>query len=90
MFDAPQAECQYDLPADQRGAAPLIGACQPDRCRNSVIIRRHAPIWIAEEDDLTARAQDPALSPPGREAVLIRLADVQGITRTLRQEGVTP
>ncbi|MEU3340608.1 hypothetical protein [Streptomyces sp. NPDC006668] len=89
MFDAPQAECQNELPADQRGTAPLIGACQPDRCRNSVITRRHAPIWIAEEDDLTARAQDPTLSPPGREAVLIRLTDVQRITRALRQEGVT-
>ncbi|MFE0515503.1 hypothetical protein [Streptomyces sp. NPDC058964] len=76
MFDASQAECHNELPADQRGTAPLIGACQPDRCRNSVITRRHAPIWIAEEEDLTVRAQDPALSPPGREAVLIRLADV--------------
>ncbi|MGW0771820.1 hypothetical protein [Streptomyces sp. NPDC002676] len=37
MFDAPQAECQNELPADQRGRASLIGACQPDRCRNSVI-----------------------------------------------------
>jgi hypothetical protein len=26
MFDAPQAECQDELPEDQRGLAPLIGA----------------------------------------------------------------
>ncbi|MFJ5779830.1 hypothetical protein [Streptomyces sp. NPDC093094] len=90
MFDAPQAECQTQLPADQRGTAPLIGACQPDRCRNSAITRRHAPIWIAEEDDLTTRAKDPSLSTPGREAVLVRLADVQRITRALQHEGVTP
>ncbi|NGO12121.1 hypothetical protein G5C60_32085 [Streptomyces sp. HC44] len=89
MFDAPQAECQNELPADQRGRAPLIGACQPDRCRNSVITRAHAPIWIAEEDDLKARAKDPNLSPPGRETVLIRLTDVQRITRALQHEGVT-
>lgn len=90
MFDAPQAECQSELPADQRGQAPLIGACQPDRCRNSVITQGHAPIWIAEEDDLAARAKDPGLSPPSREIVLIRLADVQRITRALQHEGVTP
>ncbi|WP_307135645.1 hypothetical protein [Streptomyces aurantiacus] len=89
MFDAPQAECQNELPADQRGRAPLIGACQPDRCRNSVITRGHAPIWIAEEDDLMTRAKDPNLSPPGRETVLIRLTDVQRITRALQHEGVT-
>ncbi|KOG54428.1 hypothetical protein ADK76_23475 [Streptomyces griseoflavus] len=89
MFDAPQAECQNELPADQRGRALLIGACQPDRCRNSVITRAHAPIWIAEEDDLKARAKDPILSPPGRETVLIRLTDVQRITRALQHEGVT-
>jgi hypothetical protein len=89
MFDAPQAECQNDLPADQRGRAPLIGACQPDHCRNSVITRGHAPIWIAEEDDLMTRAKDPHLSPPGRETVLIRLTDVQRITRALQHEGVT-
>lgn len=89
MFDAPQAECQNELPADQRGRAPLIGACQPDRCRNSVITRAHAPIWIAKEDDLKARAGDPNLSPPGRETVLIRLTDVQRITRALQHEGVT-
>ncbi|MGW7752339.1 hypothetical protein ACWGK6_12375 [Streptomyces violaceusniger] len=87
LFDAPQAECQNELPPDQRGRAPLIGACQPDRCRNSVITRAHAPIWAAEEEDLTAMAKEPRMAPPRREAVLIRLDDVQRITRALREEG---
>ncbi|MFE9724348.1 hypothetical protein ACFYQ5_12355 [Streptomyces sp. NPDC005794] len=89
MFDAPQAECQNELPEDQRGLAPLLGACQPARCRNSTITRTHAPYWVAEEDELTARAKDPRLSPPRREAVFIRLADVQRITRALEEEGRT-
>ncbi|MFD3804779.1 hypothetical protein ACFWTC_14365 [Streptomyces sp. NPDC058619] len=87
MFDAPQAECQNELPADQRGRAPLIGACEPARCRNSVITRAHAPIWIAEEDDLKAMAKEPRMAPPRREAVLIRLDSVERITRALREQG---
>jgi hypothetical protein len=87
LFDAPQAECQNHLPEELRGQAPLIGACQPDRCRNSAITRAHAPIWIAEEQDLTALAEEPGLAPPRRQAVLIRLEDVQRITRALREEG---
>ncbi|GHE12972.1 hypothetical protein [Streptomyces alanosinicus] len=87
MFDAPQAECQDELPEDQRGRAPLLGACQPARCRNSTITRAHAPYWVAEEDDLTARSRDPRLSPPRRESVFVRLADVQRITRALEEEG---
>ncbi|MFH8873166.1 hypothetical protein [Streptomyces griseus] len=86
MFDAPQAECQDQLPEDQRGQAPLLGACQPARCRNSTITRAHAPYWVAEEDDLSAMARDPRLSPPNREAVFIRLTDVQRITRALTEE----
>lgn len=87
MFDAPQAECQDELPEDQRGLAPLIGACQPARCRNSTITRAHAPYWVAEEDDLIALSKDLRLSPPNREAVFVRLADVQRITRALEEEG---
>ncbi|WP_329144855.1 hypothetical protein OIU91_09850 [Streptomyces sp. NBC_01456] len=86
MFDAPQAECQNQLPEAQRGQAPLIGACQPARCRNSVVTRKHAPIWTAEEEDLTAMVKDRSLAPSRREAVLIRLADVQRITRALREQ----
>jgi integrase len=86
MFDAPQAECQDQLPEDQRGQAPLLGACEPARCRNSVVTRSHAPIWISEEDDLMAMVKNRRLAPPRREAVLIRLADVQGITDALKDE----
>ncbi|MCX4807036.1 hypothetical protein OG594_36375 [Streptomyces sp. NBC_01214] len=86
MFDAPQAECQDQLPEDQRGQAPLLGACEPSRCRNSVVTRSHAPIWISEEDDLMVMAKDRRMAPPRRESVLIRLADVRRITDALKDE----
>ncbi|MFJ5819844.1 hypothetical protein ACIQGT_39055 [Streptomyces sp. NPDC093108] len=86
MWDAAQAECQNALPADQRGKAPLIGACQPARCRNSAVTRSHAPIWLAEEEDLTAIAKDRRLAPPRRKAVLIRLADVRRVTRVFKDQ----
>ncbi|MFJ1757686.1 hypothetical protein [Kitasatospora sp. NPDC088134] len=86
MWDAKQAECQNALPEDQRGQSPLIGACEPARCRNSVITRAHAPIWLAEENDLTEMAKNRRLAPPRREAVLIRLSDVQRITHALNDE----
>ncbi|NUK23087.1 hypothetical protein [Streptomyces lunaelactis] len=86
MWDAGQAECQNQLPPDQRGEAPLIGACKPARCRNSTVTRAHAPVWLAEEEDLTAMSKDPRLAPPRREAVLIELADVQRITRAFKDQ----
>ncbi|MET9596077.1 hypothetical protein ABZY45_34895 [Streptomyces sp. NPDC006516] len=79
--------CMFDAPVAQRGLAPLLGACQPAKCRNSTITRAHAPYWVAEEDDLTARSKEPGLSPPRREAVFTRLTDVQRITRALEEEG---
>lgn len=87
LWQPDTAECQSGLPDDQRGQAPLIGACQPARCRNSTITAAHAPIWIAEEHDLMATLKDRRLAPARREAVLTRLADVQRITRALEEEG---
>ncbi|MFJ1957708.1 hypothetical protein ACIOGT_31075 [Streptomyces microflavus] len=86
MFDAPQAECQDQLPEDQRGQAPLLGACEPARCRNSLVTRSHAPIWISEEEDLMEMAKDRRIAPPKRESVLIRLSDVRRITDALKNE----
>ncbi|MEU7225113.1 hypothetical protein [Streptomyces chrestomyceticus] len=86
MFDAPQAECQDQLPEGQRGQAPLLGACEPAHCRNSVVTRSHAPIWFSEEDDLVAMVKNRRMAPPKRESVLIRLADVRRITDALKDE----
>jgi len=81
LWVAADAECQNALPAQDRGQAPLLGACQPGRCRNSVVTRSHAPIWLAEEEDLTRMLRTDRLAAPRREALEARLADVQRITR---------
>lgn len=87
IFDPHQAACQNALPAEERGQTPLLGACQPARCRNSVVTDTHAPVWLAEEADLTRMLTHRRLAPPRREALQDRLADVRLITRALtRQE----
>ncbi|MER5466808.1 hypothetical protein ABT010_40605 [Streptomyces sp. NPDC002668] len=90
LWQPETAECQSGLSDDQRGQAPLIGACQPARCRNSTITATHTPIWIAEEHDLIATLNDRCLAPARREAVLTRLADVQRITHALNPQEDSP
>ncbi|MGW9173791.1 hypothetical protein [Streptomyces decoyicus] len=80
LWQASTAECQNQLPAEQRGRQPLLGACQPGKCRNSVLTRKNAPYWIAEEGDLQETLRRERLSPPRRESIEIRLAEVQSVT----------
>jgi len=86
LWNPAHAECQNNLPPEQRGHAPLLGACQPARCPNSTVTATHAPIWLAEEADLTARLRQPRLAPPRRQALHQRLADVRLITSAWPQE----
>ncbi|WP_190086423.1 hypothetical protein [Streptomyces longisporoflavus] len=51
-------------------------ACQPARCRNSVVTAAHAPVWLAEQEDLTRTLGDKRLAPARRAALHERLADV--------------
>ena len=84
LFSAATAECQNALPEDQRGQGPLLGACQPARCRNSAVTGKHMPIWLAEENDLRAMLSQPRLGKARRESLSSRLADVQLITGAWR------
>lgn len=79
LWNAPTAECQNQLPHDQRGQAPLLGACQPSRCRNSVLTLTHEPIWRMEKTDLVQLLKKK-LSKPLREQALARLAEVPSAT----------
>ncbi|MEU7875792.1 hypothetical protein [Dactylosporangium sp. NPDC049140] len=80
MWDAAYAACQKALPADQRGTAPLIGVCEPSRCRNSVVTRAHAPVWLAEEHDLQVMIGERRVSTPRLASLQSRLVDVQLVT----------
>ncbi|MFI6859610.1 hypothetical protein ACIBKZ_06830 [Streptomyces sp. NPDC050421] len=79
LWNAPTAECQNQLPPDQRGQIPLLGACQPARCRNSVLTLTHERIWRMEEADLVSLLKKK-LSKPRREQALARLAEVRSAT----------
>ncbi|MFI0107891.1 hypothetical protein ACH4NW_05910 [Streptomyces globisporus] len=76
LWNAPTAECQNQLPPEQRGQEPLLGACQPSRCRNSVLTAAHERIWRLDEDQLLALL-NTKLSKPRRELVENRLAEVR-------------
>jgi hypothetical protein len=81
LWDAEQAECQNSLPEARRGKTPVLGACQPARCRNSAVVRdKHGPIWLAEDVDLTRMLRDKRLAKPRREALENRLSEVRLIT----------
>ncbi|MFD9223327.1 hypothetical protein ACFWDI_25730 [Streptomyces sp. NPDC060064] len=79
LWNAPTAECQNQLPPAQRGQAPLLGACQPSRCRNSVLTLSHERIWRMEEADLVEFLKKK-LSKPLREQAQTRLAEVHSAT----------
>lgn len=79
LWNAPTAECQNQLPPAQRGQAPLLGACQPSRCRNSVLALSHEWIWRMEEADLVVFLKKK-LSKPLREQAQTRLAEVRSAT----------
>ncbi|MFC9740527.1 hypothetical protein ACFVKC_21705 [Streptomyces noursei] len=88
LWNQATAECQNALPEQQRGNQPLLGACQPARCRNSVLTIKHAPIWRLEEQDLTQRLTTK-LPAPRRALIENRLADVQAVTTHFDQLGQT-
>lgn len=85
LWQAEQAECTRHLPEAERGA-PLIGACQPARCRNSTVTAAHASIWLAEQHDLTERLRDRRLPAARRAALRARLDDIKPITTALTQD----
>ncbi|MFD4611357.1 hypothetical protein ACFWOT_25375 [Streptomyces sp. NPDC058440] len=79
LWNRATAECQNALPEGKRGNQPLLGACQPSRCRNSVLTIKHVPIWRLEEQDLTQRLKT-RLPAPRRQLIEHRLADVRAVT----------
>ncbi|MDV9168640.1 hypothetical protein R6V09_00590 [Streptomyces sp. W16] len=85
LWQPERAECTKQLPEAERGA-PLIGACQPARCRNSAVTADHARVWLAEHHDLAQQLRDRRLPPARRAALQARLDDVEIITTALTQD----
>lgn len=77
LYDEQTALCRQQASAEVQG--PLLGLCQPQRCANSVIAPRPMPVWIGELTTLQATLAEPRLSPPRRQALSERLADVEQV-----------
>jgi hypothetical protein len=83
LWNADTAECQNTLPQELRGSGPLLGMCQPAKCRNSVVIKKlHGRLWLAEENDLKAMLRTKKLSPVRDASLQARLDEVQAVTRS--------
>ena len=78
-----QAACLKGVPAEVAEQGVMPNRCQPATCRNSVVSGEHAPIWIAEEQDLVAKLKDPRMAAHNREQLEIELRDVRKITKRL-------
>jgi hypothetical protein len=85
LWNPSVAQCQSPLPENERGQKPLLGACQPAKCRNSTITDAHMPVWLAEEDDLRTMLTQLRMAPPRRASLRSRLEEVGQITGAWRR-----
>jgi hypothetical protein len=85
LWNPAVAECQTPLPESQRGGKPLLGACQPGKCRNSTITDTHMPVWLAQEQDLRTMLTDLRMAPPRSASLRSRLGEVEQITSAWRR-----
>lgn len=85
LWNPAVAECQTPLPESERGGKPLLGACQPGKCRNSTITDTHMPVWLAEEQDLRTMLTDLRMAPPRRASLRSRRGEVEQITSAWRR-----
>jgi integrase len=78
-----QAACLKGVPAEVAKQGVMPNRCQPTTCGNSVVTDEHAPIWIAEEQDLVAKLKDRRMAAHNREQLENELRDVRKITKRL-------
>jgi len=84
LGDPEKAECLKGLDEQAKQAGPIMAACSPTRCRNSVITNEHLPVWLAEEDELKKLLRDRRMADTHRAQLEHQLKDVQRVTRTSR------
>ncbi|MDO3333062.1 integrase [Mycobacteroides abscessus] len=77
LYDEETALCRRQASTQTPG--PLLGLCQPARCANSVIGLKHLPVWISELQTLKSTIAAKGVSPPRRQALSERLADVHQV-----------
>lgn len=84
LGDPEKAECLKGLDEQTKQAGPIMAACSPTRCRNSVITDEHLPVWLAEEDELKKLLRDRRMADTHRAQLKHQLKDVQRVTQTSR------
>lgn len=78
-----QAACLQGVTAEAAAQGVMPNRCQPATCGNSVVTDEHAPVWIAEEQDLIRKLRDRSMAPHNREQLEAELDSVRKITRRL-------
>lgn len=81
LGDPVKAECLKGLTDEAKEAGPILAACSPTKCRNSVITDQHLPIWLAEEKELVELLKDRRMAKSHRVQLEEQLKDVRRITR---------
>lgn len=86
LGDPAKAECLAGVNDEAKKAGPIMAACSPTRCRNSVITDKHLPVWLAEEDELKKLLSDRRLAKIHRHQLEHQLKDIQRVTKPGRNE----
>lgn len=86
LGDPEKAQCLKGLDDQAKQAGPIMAACSPTRCRNSVITDEHLTVWLAEEDELKKLLQDRRMADTHRAQLEHQLKDIQRVTQTSRNE----
>jgi len=86
LGDPEKAECLKGLDDQAKQAGPIMAACSPTRCRNSVITDKHLTVWLAEEDELKKLLHDRRIAKTHRAQLEHQLKDVRRVTQTSRNE----
>jgi hypothetical protein len=78
FFDPATAVCLRRATASDR-TAPMISLCEPTRCPNACVTRRHRPAWERTADDTRALLKEKRLSGLQRTALTQELHRIETI-----------
>jgi hypothetical protein len=83
FFDPATAVCLRHATASDR-TAPMISLCEPARCPNACITRRHRPAWERTADDARALLKEKRLSGLQRTALTQELHRIETIVAAVK------
>lgn len=75
FFDPAKALCTRGVDSD----SPILNFCQPERCGNACVGKRHMPKWQAQLKQAKELASHPKVSPYQRESLLHEIERLQNV-----------